>query len=105
MVKVTSTRPPKTTSGSASAVSPRGTHSAHMGSGNYTISVRPRLYGVARRARRRIEHNAPARAFLEKNGEGIERIAFTAIDSTAGAEEIRRAEDCRRSARSISSGR
>src|SRR4029079_19335079 len=35
------------------------------------------------------EHNAPARAFLEKNGEGIERIAFTAIDSTAGAQEIR----------------
>jgi hypothetical protein len=35
------------------------------------------------------EHNAPARAFLEKHGEGIERIAFTAVDSTAGAEEIR----------------
>jgi len=35
------------------------------------------------------EHNAPPRAFLEKRGEGIERIAFTAIDSAAGAEEIR----------------
>jgi hypothetical protein len=35
------------------------------------------------------EHNAPARAFLEKRGEGIERIAFTAVDSAAGAEEIR----------------
>jgi hypothetical protein len=35
------------------------------------------------------EHNAPARAHLEKNGEGIERIAFTAVDSTDGAEEIR----------------
>src|SRR3954471_4160286 len=35
------------------------------------------------------EHNAPARANLEKNGEGIERIAFTAVDSADGAEEIR----------------
>jgi hypothetical protein len=35
------------------------------------------------------EHNAPARAYLEKNGEGIERVAFTAVDSAAGAEEIR----------------
>jgi hypothetical protein len=35
------------------------------------------------------EHNAPTRAFLDKRGEGVERIAFTAVDSTAGAEEIR----------------
>jgi hypothetical protein len=35
------------------------------------------------------EHNAPARAFLAKHGDGIERVAFTAIDSAAGAEEIR----------------
>jgi hypothetical protein len=35
------------------------------------------------------EHNAPARAYLEKSGEGIERIAFTAVDSADGAEEIR----------------
>ncbi len=34
------------------------------------------------------EHNAPARAFLAKR-EGIERIAFTAVDSAEGAEEIR----------------
>jgi len=34
------------------------------------------------------EHNAPARTMLEKR-EGIERVAFTAIDSAAGAEEIR----------------
>ena len=69
-------------------VSPRGTHSAHMGSGNYTIMFDPdymELLGVLAPT----EHNAPARAFLEKRGEGIERIAFTAIDSTAGAEEIR----------------
>ena len=69
-------------------VSPRGTHSAHMGSGNYTIMFDPdymELLGVLTPT----EHNAPARAFLERSGEGIERIAFTAVDSTDGAEEIR----------------
>lgn len=69
-------------------VSPRGTHSAHMGSGNYTIMFDPdymELLGVLTPT----EHNAPARAYLEKNGEGIERVAFTAVDSAAGAEEIR----------------
>src|SRR5437879_3167579 len=68
-------------------VSPRGTHSAHMGSGNYTIMLDPdyiELLGVLTPT----EHNAPARAFLEKR-EGIERIAFTAVDSAEGAEEIR----------------
>ena len=69
-------------------VSPRGTHSAHMGTGNYTIMFDPdymELLGVLAPT----EHNAPARAFLDKRGEGIERIAFTAVDSAAGAEEIR----------------
>ncbi|HKH01514.1 MAG TPA: VOC family protein [Bradyrhizobium sp.] len=69
-------------------ISPRGTHSAKMGSGNYTIMLDPdyiELLGVLAET----EHNAPARAFLAKRGEGIERIAFTAIDSAAGAEEIR----------------
>ena len=69
-------------------MSPRGTHSAHMGSGNYTIMLDPdymELLGVLNPT----DHNAPARAFLDKRGEGIERIAFTAVDSTAGAEEIR----------------
>jgi hypothetical protein len=68
-------------------VSPRGTHSAHMGSGNYTIMLDPdyiELLGVLSPT----EHNAPARAFLDKR-EGIERIAFTAVDSADGAEEIR----------------
>jgi glyoxalase-like protein len=68
-------------------VSPRGTHSAHMGSGNYTIMLDPdyiELLGVLTPT----EHNAPARAFLDKR-EGIERIAFTAVDSADGAEEIR----------------
>ena len=68
-------------------VSPRGTHSAHMGTGNYTIMLDPdyiELLGVLAPT----EHNAPARALLETR-EGIERVAFTAIDAAAGAEEIR----------------
>ena len=63
-------------------VSPRGTHSAHMGSGNYTIMLDPdyiELLGVLTPT----EHNAPARAFLDKR-EGIERIAFTAVAGHAG---------------------
>jgi hypothetical protein len=69
-------------------VSPRGTHSAKMGSGNYTIMLDPdyiELLGVLVET----EHNAPTRAFLDRSGEGVERIAFTALDSVAGAEEIR----------------
>lgn len=69
-------------------LSPRGTHSAHMGTGNYTIMLDPdylELLGVLQPT----EHNAPARSFLDKRGEGIERIAFTAVDSAEGAEEIR----------------
>src|SRR6201997_283980 len=67
-------------------VSPRGTHSAHMGSGNYTIMLDPDLFellGVLVPP----EHNAPTRDFLDRRGEGIERIAFTAIDSADGAQE------------------
>ena len=68
-------------------ISPRGTHSAKMGSGNYTIMLDPdyiELLGVLADT----EHNAPARAFLAHR-EGIERIAFTAVDSADGAAEIR----------------
>lgn len=69
-------------------VSPRGTHSAKLGSGNTTIMLGSdyiELLGVLVET----EHNAPTRAFLAQRGEGIERIAFTAVDSAAGAEEIR----------------
>ncbi len=69
-------------------VSQRGTHSAKMGSGNYTIMLDPdyiELLGILVET----EHNAPTRAFLASRGEGIERVAFTAVDSAAGAEEIR----------------
>src|SRR5581483_8238101 len=68
-------------------VSPRGTHSAHMGTGNYTVMLDPdyiELLGVLAPT----EHNAPARALLESR-EGIERVAYTATDAAAGAEEIR----------------
>lgn len=68
-------------------LSPRGTHSAKMGSGNYTIMLDPdyvELLGVISET----EHNAPMRDFLAKRGEGVERVAFTAVDSAAGAEEI-----------------
>ena len=56
-------------------ISPRGTHSAHMGTGNYTIMLDPdyiELLGVLAPT----EHNALTRALLEKR-EGIERVAFT----------------------------
>jgi len=69
-------------------VSPRGTHSAKLGSGNTTIMLGSdyiELLGILVET----EHNAPTRAFLARRGEGIERIAFTAIDSADGAEEIR----------------
>ncbi|MBV9460868.1 MAG: VOC family protein [Bradyrhizobium sp.] len=68
-------------------ISPRGTHSAHMGTGNYTIMLDPdyiELLGLLGPT----EHNAPTRALLEKR-EGIERVAFTTSDAAAGAEEIR----------------
>jgi Glyoxalase-like domain len=69
-------------------VSPRGTHSAKLGSGNYTIMLGSdyiELLGILVET----EHNTPTRNFLAQRGEGIERIAFTAVDSAAGAEEIK----------------
>lgn len=69
-------------------LSPRGTHSAKMGSGNYTIMLDSdymELLGVLAET----DHNAPTRAFLARTGGGIERIAFTTADAAAGAAEIR----------------
>src|ERR1700753_3611537 len=68
-------------------LSPRGTHSAQMGTGNYTIMLDPdyiELLGVLAPT----EHNAPTRALLEKR-KASERVAFPASDAAAGAEEIR----------------
>ena len=67
-------------------VSPRGTHSAHMGTGNHTIMLGEdylELLGVLAAT----ERNASTRAFLDQH-EGIERTAFTASDSAGLAREI-----------------
>lgn len=69
-------------------LSPRGTHSAHVGTGNYTIMLGPdyiELLGVLTAT----PQNEPSRAFLERRGEGLERIAFTATDAEKGVESIR----------------
>lgn len=69
-------------------ISPRGTHSAHMGTGNYTIMLAEdymELLGVLNAT----EHNAPSRAYLAQTGGGIERIAFTTPSAAAGAAELR----------------
>lgn len=67
-------------------ISPRGTHSAHMGSGNYTIMFGEdylELLGVLVPT----PHNAPMRAFLDGR-EGLERAAFTTDDAAAGVAEL-----------------
>lgn len=67
-------------------LSPRGTHSAHMGTGNYTIMLGDdyiELLGVLEEK----EHNLATRQFLA-HGEGIERAAFTARDAAAGVAEL-----------------
>lgn len=68
-------------------LSPRGTHSAKMGTGNTTIMLDPdyiELLGVLADT----DHSAPTRRFLAERGGGIERVAFTAIDAAEGAKEI-----------------
>jgi catechol 2,3-dioxygenase-like lactoylglutathione lyase family enzyme len=68
-------------------VSPRGTHSAHMGSGNYTMMLGEdymELLGVLVPT----DHNAGLRAFLAGR-EGLDRAAFTTDDAVAGTEELR----------------
>jgi len=67
-------------------LSPRGLHSEHMGTGNYTIMFGEdylELLGVVAPTPR----NAPLRAFLDAR-EGIERLAFTTLDAQAGVAEL-----------------
>jgi hypothetical protein len=67
-------------------LSPRGLHSAHIGTANYTIMLDDdyiELLGVMVPT----DQNQRTRDFLE-SGEGIERTAFTASDAVAGAAEI-----------------
>ena len=68
-------------------VSPRGLHSAHMGTANHTLMLNEdylELMGVVAPT----ERNAPTRALLEKR-EGIERAAFTTIDAAKGVAALR----------------
>lgn len=68
-------------------VSPKGLHSPHMGTANYTIMFGEdylELIGVVAET----DQNVPTRKFLAER-EGIERTAFTARDAAAGAAELR----------------
>lgn len=67
-------------------VSPRGTHSPHLGTGNYTIMLSEdylELLGVLTET----DQNKPTRDYL-KDREGIERAAFTTDDAAGGAAEL-----------------
>lgn len=77
----------RTWAGLGFTISPRGLHSAHLGSGNYTIMFGPdyvELLGIVTPT----EHNAGTRSFLESR-EGLERSAFTAVDATKGVAELK----------------
>ena len=67
-------------------LSPRGTHSAHLGTGNHTIMLGEdyiELLGVLKAT----DYNAPVRTFLDQR-EGLERSAFTAVDSARLVTEL-----------------
>lgn len=67
-------------------LSPRGTHSPHMGSGNYTMMFGEdyvELLGVLTEQ----PHNAGLRQFLATR-EGLERCAFTSTDAAAGVADL-----------------
>ena len=69
-------------------LSPRGVHSAHMGTVNHTLMLGPdyiELLGVVQPT----DGNRPTRAFLERNGEGIERLAMRTTDAAADAAAAR----------------
>ncbi|AVO43938.1 VOC family protein [Phreatobacter cathodiphilus] len=68
-------------------MSPRGTHSPHLGTGNYTTMFGEdylELLGVLTET----DQNKPTRDFLAKR-EGIERTAFTTDDAAGGAAELK----------------
>lgn len=69
-------------------VSPRGVHSAHMGSGNHTIMLDDdyiELLGILTPT----DHNAPTRAFVEHRGAGLERFAFRTNNAALGADALK----------------
>lgn len=68
-------------------VSPRGTHSAHLGTGNYTVMFEDdylELLGVLSAT----ELNAASRAFLDRRVEGIECAAFRTTDAQGTAASL-----------------
>ncbi len=68
-------------------VSPRGTHSPILGTGNYTIMFGEdyvELLGILTET----EQNKPTRDYLARR-EGLERAAFTTDDAAAGAAELK----------------
>ena len=82
-------------------ISPRGTHSAHMGTGNYTIMLDPdyiELLGVLSPT----EHNAPARASSRRAKASSGSLSPRSTAPTAPRKSAR--ADMRRSGRTISSG-
>jgi len=69
-------------------LSPRGTHSAHMGTGNHTVMLGPdyfELLGVVSDT----PHNAQSRTWLATR-QGIERAALRTDDAAAGVAELAR---------------
>ena len=69
-------------------LSPRGVHSAHMGTINHTLMLGPdylELLAVAQAT----DANRATRGFLERRGEGIERVAMRSLDAGADADALR----------------
>ncbi len=69
-------------------VSPRGLHSASMGTANHTIMLGEdyiELIGVVAET----DRNKPSRDFLARRGEGIERAAFTGTNADDGVAELK----------------
>lgn len=69
------------------AMSPRGTHSPHLGTGNYTTAFGEdylELLGVLTPT----AENEPTRTALATRGEGLDRTAFTTDDAAAGVREL-----------------
>ncbi|MFA5664135.1 VOC family protein [Castellaniella sp.] len=68
-------------------VSPRGRHSDHLGTGNYTIMFEDdylELLGILQPT----ELNAPSRDFLARRGQGLEQLALRTHDAAAGVEAL-----------------
>lgn len=69
-------------------ISPRGFHSAHMGSANHTIMLQQdyfELLGIVNPT----DHNSKWRTQLDRNGEGLTAIALQTDDADKACQEIR----------------